>query len=410
MTLPMMQENFRWYGPNDTVSLSDIRQAGASGVFSALHQIPYGELWTREDIRERKAIIEAAGLKWTVVESVPLHEDIKTQTGDYKKYIENYKQSLLNLGAEDVKVVIYNFMPVLDWVRTDLTYKLEDGSECLYFNKARFAAFEIYMLKREEAEADYTARQLEDAKTFWEGMNDAERVAFERNVIDVFPGCKMGFTIEDVRRMLAVYEDIDRAKLKEHFKLFLKEIVPAAEEAGVRLAVHPDDPPYPIMGLPRIVSTEEDLADVLAMVDSPVNGLCFCSGSFGPIPENDLPAMVERFGSRINAVHLRSVQRLGNGDFYEANHLEGSTDMYAIMLAIMKEQGRRKATGRMDWELSFRPDHGHTMMDDLKKPVVANPGYTCIGRMRGLAELRGLGMGIMRSVVDADLVCASKRK
>ena len=396
--LPVMQENFRWYGPSDAVSLPDIRQTGASGVFNALHEIPYGELWTREAIAERKAMIEAAGLKWTVVESVPVSEEIKTRTGDFERHIENYKQSLINLGKEGINVVIYNFMPVLDWVRTDLQYKLDDGSECLFFNKARFAAFELNLLKREGAAADYTDAQLEAASEFWESMNDEQRHDFERSVIDVFPGCKLGFSIDDVREMLAKYADIDREKLKENYKLFLEAVVPAAEEAGVRLAVHPDDPPYEIMGLPRIVSTQQDLADVLAMVDSEANGLCFCSGSLSPLADNDLVGIIEKFGSRIHAVHLRNVQRLDNGDFYEADHLGGSVDMFAVASAIIREQVKRQQAGREDWQLPLRPDHGHTMMDDLSKPAIANPGYTCIGRMRGLAELRGLMTGIARSL------------
>ena len=289
-------------------------------------------------------------------------------------------------------------MPVLDWVRTDLAYKLEDGSECLHFDPVRFAAFEIYMLKREGAEADYSEEQLVKAKEFYESMSVDEAKAFENSIIDVFPGMDWGLEIQDVRDMLAKYDDIDRAKLKEHYKLFLEAVIPTAEAAGVRMAVHPDDPPYSIMGLPRIVSCEEDVKDLLGMVDSPSNGLCFCTGSYSPRADNDLPGMIERYGDRINCVHLRSTQRIGDGSFYEANHLEGSVDMFAVVKAILNESKRRKDAGRDDWQFVFRPDHGHTMMDDLEKPMAPNPGYTAIGRMRGLAEIRGLQMGISQAL------------
>ena len=393
-----MEECFRWYGPSDPVSLQYIIQAGATAVFTSLHHIPYGEVWPREEIRKRLDILSEAGLRWAAVESVPIHEDIKTRTGAYKRYIENYKTCIRNLAAEGVEVVIYNFMPVLDWVRTDLRHKLEDGTECLHFDPVRFAAFEIYLLKRKGAEKDYTADQLRKAEAFWNSLDEPARKDFEYSLIDVFPGCKMGYTAQDINKMLSAYQGIDKAKLKEHYKLFLQEIVPVAEEVGVRLAVHPDDPPFSIMGLPRIVSCEKDLEDILAMVDSPANGLCLCSGSLSPRAENDIPGIIGRLGSRINALHLRSTQRHEDGSFYEANHLEGSIDMYAIVKAVLIEQQKRKDDGRADWQLSFRPDHGHTMMDDLAKPPTPNPGYSCIGRMRGLAELRGLQLGIARSL------------
>jgi mannonate dehydratase len=355
-------------------------------------------VWPREAIRERKQLVEAAGLRWIAVESVPVHEDIKTRSGDYQRYIENYKQTLENLGAEGLELVIYNFMPVLDWVRTDMAYRLDDGSECLYFNPVQFAAFEIYLLKREGAEHDYTAEQLAAAKVFIESLSDDQRQQFESTLIDVFPGCKMGLKIEDVRQMLAAYKNIDRHQLKEHFRLFLEAVIPSAVAAGVRMAVHPDDPPYAIMGLPRIVSCEEDLEDLLEMVDSPANGLCFCTGSFSPRADNDLPYMIKRFGSRIHCAHLRSTQRNEDGSFYEAAHLEGSIDMYAIVRALLEEMHRRKSVGRADWQLPFRPDHGHTMLDDLKKVAPDNPGYSAIGRLRGLAELRGLQLGLSRTL------------
>jgi len=393
-----LEESMRWYGPDDPVCLAFIRQAGATGVYTALHQIPYGEVWPVEAIRERKEYIEAASLRWVAVESVPVHEDIKTRSGDYLRYIENYQQTLKNLGAEGVDLVIYNFMPVLDWVRTDLTYKLEDGSECLYFDPVQFAAFEIYLLQREGAEKDYSSDQLQAAKVFFDSLSETEKKEFERSLIDVFPGCKMGLAIEDVRAMLATYKDIDRKQLKKNFQLFLQAVIPVAEAAGVRMAVHPDDPPYSIMGLPRIVSCEEDVKDLLAMVDSPANGLCFCTGSYSPRADNDLPGMIKRYGERIHCAHLRSTQRNPDGSFYEAEHLGGSVDMYQVVKALLEEMQKRRAAGRADWRLAIRPDHGHTMLDDLHKPAAANPGYTAIGRLRGLAEIRGLQHGLIRSL------------
>ncbi len=394
----LMEESMRWYGPDDTVSLQFIRQAGATGIYTSLHQIPYGEVWPLESIRERKKLVEDAGLRWVAVESVPVHEDIKTRSGDYLRYIENYQQTLKHLGAEGVDLVIYNFMPVLDWVRTDLAYKLEDGSECLYFDPVQFAAFEIYMLRRKGAEEDYTEAQLSAAKVFFDSLSETEKKAFEKSLIDVFPGCKMGLSIEDVRTMLDAYRDIDRKQLKENLRLFLNAVIPVAETAGVRMAVHPDDPPYSIMGLPRIVSCEEDVKDLLAMVDSPANGLCFCTGSYSPRPDNDLPGMIERYGHRIHCAHLRSTQRNPDGSFYEAEHLGGSVDMYQVVRALIEEMRKRKESGREDWQLPFRPDHGHTMLDDLGKPTLANPGYSAIGRLRGLAEIRGLQFGLVRSL------------
>ena len=397
-----MLESMRWYGPEDSVSLRYIRQAGASGIYTALHQIPYGEVWPSEQIRERKALIESAGLRWVAVESVSVHEDIKTRSGDFHRYIENYCQTLKHLGAEGINLVIYNFMPVLDWVRTDLACRLEDGSECLYFDPVQFAAFEIYLLKREGAEDCYTPDQLAEAERFFKNLTKEDRNTFERSLIDVFPGCKMGLSIEDIRSMLAAYEQIDREALKEHYRLFLKEVIPVAEELGVRMAVHPDDPPYSIMGLPRIVSCEEDVQDLLAMVDSPANGLCFCTGSYSPRADNDLPGMIERYGDRIHCAHLRSTQRNPDGSFYEAEHLGGSVDMYRVVKALTSEMVKRKAAGRADWQLPFRPDHGHTMLDDLEKEAPENPGYSAIGRLRGLAELRGLQLGITRSLFSKE--------
>ena len=390
-----LKEAFRWYGPNDTVTLDDIRQCGASGVYTSLHHIPYGEVWSREEVAKRKNLLLENGFTWDAVESLPVTEEIKTRSGDYEQHLENYKISLRNLGKEGVRVVIYNFMPVLDWVRTDLQYKLDDGTECLRFDVARFAAFEIYFLKREGAEAEYSETVRAKAREFYESLNEQEREEFCKSVIDVFPGCKLGLSIEDLREMLAKYSAITREVLKENYKLFLQEVVPVAEEAGVVLAVHPDDPPYSIMGLSRIVSCEEDIKDLLNMVDSPANGICLCAGSYSARLDNDIPGIVERYGDRIHAVHLRSTQCDEEGNFYEARHLEGSVKMCELVWALLNEEQKRIEAGREDWQLSFRPDHGVVMLDDYHKPPVANPGYSCIGRMKGLAEIRGLEKGIL---------------
>lgn len=393
----LMEESFRWFGPNDSVPLSFIRQTGATAVFTSLHQIPYGELWSREAIRERKQMIEAAGLRWTAVESVPVHEDIRTGKGDLKRLFANYAETLRNLAAEGITTVVYNFMPVLDWIRTEVNYVLPDGSECLRYDPARFSAFEIHALKRPGAEADYTGEQLECGRAWWSSLDEPARDAFIQSIIDVFPGCKLGLTLEDIRAMLAKYEALTPEGLAEHLARFHEAVIPAAEESGVRLAIHPDDPPFPVLGLPRIVSTAADLRRMLQRVNSPANGLCFCTGSFSARESNDLPAMAEEFAPRIHAVHLRSTQRLPDGSFFEADHLGGSVDMPAVIRVLLDEQDRRYAEGRADWQLPFRPDHGHTMMDDLAKPPTANPGYSCIGRMRGLAEIRGVMHGLRYS-------------
>ena len=392
-----MEPSFRWYGPNDSVSLEFIRQTGAESIVTSLHHIPYGEVWSVDGIRKHQALCEKAGMRWSVVESLPVHEDIKTGTGNFKKYIENYKISLRNLGKCGVKIITYNFMPVLDWVRTDLRCKLPDGSEALYFNQAQFAAFEIFILQRPGAEADYTPEKQAEAKEFYDAMTPGQRKDFAKNIVDNFPGFK-GVSVSDVRRMLATYAHLDRAGLENNLKFFLNEVCPVAEEAGCIMTVHPDDPPYSILGLPRIFSTAEDVKALLAMCDSPANGICFCSGSFSGRLDNDIVQMFKDNASRVGFLHLRSTAHDGKGNFYEADHLEGRVDMYELVKAVIAEQIRRRNGGRSDWRIPFRPDHGHTMMDDLAKPQCANPGYTAIGRMKGLAELRGLEMGIMRSV------------
>ncbi len=392
-----MEQTFRWYGQNDPVPLSFVRQTGATGVVSSLHHIPYGEIWTVEEIRKHQQIIADAGLNWSVVESLPVHEDIKTGGGRCAEYIENYKISLRNLGKCGIRVITYNFMPVLDWIRTDLHYRLPDGSEALYFNQAQFAAFEVFILKRKGAEQDYTPAKLAEAKEFYDSMSESEREHFTTGLIDNFPGFK-GVTLDDIRAMLKKYEPLTRQDLENNLKHFLQEVCPVAEEAGCIMVIHPDDPPYPILGLPRIFSTIEDVKNLLAMVDSPANGICFCAGSFSGRPDNNIVEMFKACADRVGFVHLRSTQHDGNGNFFEANHLEGIVDMYGLVKAILEEQIRRKNAGRADWQLPFRPDHGHTMLDDLAKPPCPNPGYTAIGRLKGLAEIRGLEFGIRKSM------------
>ncbi|MSU72849.1 MAG: mannonate dehydratase [Opitutus sp.] len=388
----------RWFGPDDSVSLAEIRQTGATAIFSALHEIPFGEAWPVELITRRRDAIAAAGLAWRVVESVPVHESIKTRTGDFASHIENYRITLERIGAAGIEVVVYNFMPVMDWVRTDLHHRLPDGTEALLYDPVKFAAFDLFALGRAGAERDFTAAQRAAAKNFWGSQTDEARRALIAQTLDLFPGVRLGLTLDGLRTMLARYAAIDSRQLKQNLLLFLEAIVPSAEAAGVRLAIHPDDPPFPVLGLPRIVSTEGDLRDILAMVESPANGLCYCTGSLSVRDDNDLAGIVRRLGPRVNAVHLRSVQREASGIFYEANHLEGSVDMPAVVRALLEEQASRQRGGRRDWQLTLRPDHGHVMLDDFKRPAPACPGYSLIGRLRGLAELRGLQLGISRSL------------
>lgn len=382
-----MYPSWRWFGPQDPVSLLDIRQAGATDVVSALHHVPNGVIWEKEEILKRKGLIETARLRWSVIESIPVHEDIKKRTGHFRQYIDNYKISLRNAGACGVRTVCYNFMPVLDWTRTDLAYVVDDGSEALRFDMVEIAAFDVFILQRKNAEADYSAEVLKRAEQWFRRADEHMRNRLIRNIIAGLPGSEETYSVADFRQALAAYEGITAEVLRHHLHLFVQEIAPVAEEAGVKLTIHPDDPPFPMFGLPRVLSTAEDAEALFSACDVPANGLCFCAGSFGARADNDLVEMFRRLGHRTHFLHLRQVQLEPDGSFYEANHLEGSHDVFSIVREIVREEMRR------DEMIPMRPDHGHRMLDDLRK-TGSNPGYTAIGRLRGLAELRGLEMGI----------------
>jgi len=385
-TMIKMEQTMRWFGPSDPVSLQDIRQAGCTGVVTALHHIAPGTVWSVAEIMKRKLEVEAAGLTWKVIESLPVHEDIKRRTGDFQQLIENYKLSIRNVAECGLEVITYNFMPILDWMRTDVNYELPNGARALYFDKSSFIAFDVFLLKRPGADQDYTPEQIEKARVRLSAMSPEAQETLYRNTLLGLPGSEEQFTPEQILSALKKYEHINAAMLRDHLHAFLREIVPVAEVAGVKLAIHPDDPPYPILGLPRVVSTEEDARALLDAAPSSSNGLCFCTGSYGARADNDLPGMVKRLGQHIHFLHLRNTSRDAEGNFYEACHLEGDTDMAAVVkevIHVMQNSGK---------SIPMRPDHGHQMLDDLRKKTY--PGYSAIGRLKGLAEIRGLEAGI----------------
>lgn len=391
-----MIESFRWYGPNDPVSLQNIRQAGAVNIVSALHHLPNGAVWEIKEIKAHQKLIEAAGLTWGVVESVPIHEDIKQRTGAFEHYINNYKQTLKNLASCGIHTVCYNFMPVLDWTRTHLYKPLEDGSTALSFEIAALRAFDLFILKRKGAEREYQRAEIESAQNYFNTLDDSAIQTLTKSIIAGLPGAEEGYTLDQFNQRIQAYKHLSKDDLHQHLILFLKELVLTLESVDLRMCIHPDDPPHSLFGIPRVVSTAEDLSILFDAVPSLHNGLTFCTGSFGVRADNDLVAMFAKHASRIHFLHFRSTQRDGKGNFYEANHLEGDVDMYAMVKAALSEEARRKKQGRADWALPMRPDHGHQMLDDLNK--ITNPGYSAIGRLRGLAELRGLAFAISRTL------------
>ncbi|MEX0720270.1 MAG: mannonate dehydratase [Balneolaceae bacterium] len=403
--MPLLQ-SWRWYGPNDIVSLSDIEQAGAEGVVHALHHVPVGDVWTVDEIKKRQKLIEwdeenskARNLKWAVVESLNVHEDIKKAGSERDQLIENFNISLRNLAECGIKIVCYNFMPLLDWTRTDLGYKVKDGSKALRYDAIALAAFDLFILKRDGAQEEYTSSLFNKAEQYFSKLSDEEKEKLTNTVLQGIPGSASVYSLDEFQNYLKGYEGVTRSQLQENLKIFLEGVVPTAEELGIKLCCHPDDPPYAIFGLPRIVSNEEDLKYLTEVVDSPSNGITFCTGSLGPNKENDLPGIVRRLGHKFHFLHLRNVAREDNGSFHEADHLGGSVDMYAVMRELVKENIRREEEGREDHAIPFRPDHGHQMLDDLAKDIPFH-GYSAIGRLRGLAELRGLELGIRRSLEE----------
>lgn len=383
-----MEQTMRWYGPKDPVSLADIRQAGASGIVSALHHVPNGAVWSREEIKKRKDLIDAAGLTWSVVESVPVHENIKTRSGNYREYIENYKQTIANLAAEGVRIICYNFMPILDWTRTELAWNLPNGAKALRFEKKEVVAFDLFILKRPGAEKEYSQEEIKRAKDFFEKASPEDIKRVQDNILKGLPGSEEGYTLEEFQKALDTYKGIGHQELANHLRLFLDEILPVAEQNGVKMCIHPDDPPFNIFGLPRVVSTATDMRRMVTDNASPNNGFTFCTGSYGVRADNDLPAMVREFGDYIHFIHLRATTRDEEGNFFEDNHLEGDVPMEAVIHEILKVQKRRGIA------IPMRPDHGHQMLDDIAKPII-NPGYTAIGRLKGLAEIRGVEAGLI---------------
>ncbi len=405
-----MRQTWRWFGPQDTVSVDDMCQAGVEGVVTALHHIPAGVVWTRDEIEKRKAQIArmsdgaASGLAWEVAESLPVSEDIKKQQGDWRAHIEHYKTSLRNLAACGIEVVCYNFMPVLDWTRTDLAWRLPHGGTCMRFDYVDFAAFDIHILKRPGAHASFPAEIAQEAEQRYAGMDAQRKQQLTGNVVFGLPGAAEHMTLQDVRRHLEQYDNISADMLRGHFQAFLEEVVPVAQESGLRLCCHPDDPPVPLLGLPRIMSTEQDYVWLLGAVDLPANGITLCAGSLGARADNDLPGMMTRLGDRVHFLHLRNVRRESGqvfGSFYEAEHLGGDTDMVALVAAAVREEARRREQGRQDWAIPFRPDHGQDILDDLKRK--SQPGYPAIGRLRGLAELRGVMAALQHPVAGGAL-------
>lgn len=383
-----MEQTWRWFGPNDPVTLQNVVQAGATGVVTSLHHIPTGEAWPLEEVQKRKAEIEAHGLSWSVVESIPLHNDLKTRKGDYQHLLENYKASIRNVGAAGIEVVCYNFMPVVDWTRTNLDYELPNASRALRFEMADFAAYDVYLLERDGAAEDYDPDLLERARQRLETMSDQEKALLEKNIIAGLPGGEGSYNRDGIRAAIAEFIALGTEGMRENLFAFLKEVTPVAEEAGVRLCIHPDDPPFSLFGLPRVVSTADDARALLAAAPSPSNGLTLCAGSFGARADNDLIGMVQEFGPQIHFVHLRNIRREQDGSFYESEHLDGDNDMVGLINALLDEEKRRDSEGRKD-RIPMRPDHGHTLGDEIGMSGV-NPGYSFGGRMKGLAELRGV--------------------
>jgi mannonate dehydratase len=390
-----MEETWRWFGPKDKVPLQHVRQAGATGIVTALHHVPNGVAWSEDEIARRKAEIDASGMRWSVVESIPVTEEIKTRTGDWKKHVEAYSQSIRNLAKQGVNTVCYNFMPVIDWTRTDLYYKLPDGSLSLRFDATEFAAFDLFILRRQDAELEYTPQRIEAARKCYDAMDEAAREKLTRVIIAGLPGAEESYTLEMMREALGRYRGVGRDEFRDRLGEFLDAVTPVADEVGLKLAIHPDDPPRPLLGMPRIVSTAEDARWILDRVKSPNNGLTFCTGCYGVRPDNDLVAMAQEFADRIHFLHLRSTKREDDSEsFFEADHLAGDVDMVGVIAQVLKEEQKRESAGRADRLIPMRPDHGHQMLDDIGKSM--NPGYSAIGRLRGLAELRGVAAAVKR--------------